>query len=275
VRRSLPRIPRAILFDIYGTLFLSASGDVGTALASSSVESFALAFELLLGHEPGSSAAALVRDIYFRTIRAVHDEARLAHVDEPEFTPEVDIREVWQQVLAEAGTTPATHAASLQIAVLYESVANPVWPMPGAHRVLYELATRFRLGLVSNAQFYTELLPIGFWGASWSALGFDIDLTAFSYVEGRAKPDPRLFDRPLASLQAAGIDSTQVLYIGNDMRNDINTAARSGCMTALFAGDSGSLRLRSESSDDLSLPDTVLVRLSDVLATIPSGGSIL
>jgi putative hydrolase of the HAD superfamily len=56
-----------------------------------------------------------------------------------------------------------------------------------------------------------------------------------------------------------------VLYIGNDIRNDIWPADRLGCRTALFAGDARSLRLR-EDDERLSdvKPDRVVTALGQI-----------
>ena len=43
-----------------------------------------------------------------------------------------------------------------------------------------------------------------------------------------------------------GIETSSVLYLGNDMLNDILPADRAGFQTALFAGDARSLRLRKD-----------------------------
>ena len=60
-----------------------------------------------------------------------------------------------------------------------------------------------------------------------------------------------------------------VLYVGNDMLNDIYPAAKAGFKTALFAGDSRSLRLRKDKpkckylSADIVITD--LIQLLDYL----------
>jgi len=47
----------------------------------------------------------------------------------------------------------------LRLAVEYECRVNPVWPMPAALETIETLRARgFRLGIVSNAQFYTPLI---------------------------------------------------------------------------------------------------------------------
>ena len=60
-----------------------------------------------------------------------------------------------------------------------------------------------------------------------------------------AKPSERLVQTALGRLEEReGIKPSEVLYVGNDMLNDILPADRAGCRTALSAGDGRSFRLR-------------------------------
>lgn len=262
----LPRAPRALLCDVYGTLFISASGEVGSATAEGPGRDrrFLTAFERASGITPPDDAAPIMERAYYDAIRASHARSRERGVPHPE----VDIIAVWRRVLEaldEAGHEPAPVDVET-LAVAWETVANPVWPMPGAGRLIEQLRARgVPLGIVSNAQFYTPLIFAAHLGGRPEEIGFDPSLIVYSYREGRAKPDPALFHAALASLRERGIDSNDVLYVGNDMRNDVSAARAAGCMTALFAGDERSFRPRESDPEIAPLrPDTVLMDLADV-----------
>jgi putative hydrolase of the HAD superfamily len=61
----------------------------------------------------------------------------------------------------------------------------------------------------------------------------------------------------------------QVLYVGNDMRNDICPAAATGFHTALFAGDKRSLRLREDDRKCArTRPDIIITDLMQLLENI-------
>jgi putative hydrolase of the HAD superfamily len=64
-----------------------------------------------------------------------------------------------------------------------------------------------------------------------------------------------------------GIAAESALYVGNDLRNDIQPAAQAGFRTALFAGDRRSLRLHRDDQQcrDLS-PDWVVTDLGQLAA---------
>ena len=102
-----------------------------------------------LAHDPRTpAAAALVHDLE-AAIRGAHAVAignGVAH-------PEVDLRVLWRRLLPAAGASAAARAA-----VSYECRSNPVWPMPGAARVIAALQAHTPVGVVSNAQFFTPLV---------------------------------------------------------------------------------------------------------------------
>ncbi len=260
---------KAVLFDVYGTLFVSGSGDVGTAAATDTAEAFAAAlgasgFSGSLG-EAGILGKALLRE----AILASHAEARGAGVD----FPEVEIREVWRRVLAALQASgvlaqgPVPDGLVERFALEYECRVNPVAPMPGALEVLAALKRRgLVLGIVSNAQFYTPLLFQAFFGQSIGDLGFDPECCVWSFKERKAKPSRDLFPKAANGLVANhGVSLEQTAYVGNDMLNDIHTAKRAGCKTVLFAGDRRSLRLRENDARCSQLrPDAVITGLAQL-----------
>jgi putative hydrolase of the HAD superfamily len=178
--------------------------------------------------------------------------------------PEVDIRRTWASVLRRR-SRPVDSRLVDNVALCFELESNPVWPMPDTDDLLRAIAGRMPLGIVSNAQFYTELLFEAILGESLTDLGFDSRLLAFSYVVRRAKPDPALFAGPLAALAEQGIDSSEVTYVGNDMLNDVATARSAGCMTILYAGDTRSLRLRHDDARVQVMPDSVVRSLREIV----------
>jgi putative hydrolase of the HAD superfamily len=65
------------------------------------------------------------------------------------------------------------------------------------------------------------------------------------------------------------IPAASVLYVGNDMRNDIVPAASVGFNTALFAGDQRSLRLRESDADCRNVtPDVIVTDLRQLIVGI-------
>ena len=246
---------QAFLFDIYGTLFISGCGDIGVAEASTPITS-ALT-EVLRNFHIKTSPPDLTRRLH----RKIRDEHRRKQADGFAF-PEIDIISIWQAIL---GWTDERRVRAFALA--YEWAVNPCYPMPGLDHILRVLRGRgLPLGLVSNAQFYTPLLFEWFLGAPPQALGFDEALTVYSYRCGEAKPARTLFSRCATNLCKKGLPPASVVYVGNDMRNDIRPATEMGWQTVLFAGDRRSLRLRLDDRDcQASLPDLVITDLRELL----------
>ena len=262
-----------ILFDVYGTLFLSTSGDVSVARRTSDQTALARALEDVGFSGDLEAAGRRGRELFYETIEEQHRRRRQQGVEHPE----VDVRCVWREVLDTLladdllkGTV--TKATVLKTAVEYECRASPVWPAPGLEETLTELRERgLMLGIISNAQFYTPLLFRAFLGARPAELGFREELCIWSWKLKEAKPSTRLYRRAASVLERShGLAPRQVLYVGNDMLNDIWPAAQAGCKTALFAGDKRSLRLREDDARCAGLePDLVLTGLHQLPHLVP------
>ena len=264
---------RAVLFDVYGTLFVSGSGDIGVARAQSDAR--ALEEALASSGFSGNLSEAGVRGttLMMQEIEAAHARRRRECIE----YPEVDIREIWRNVLSALEADELLHGAKdddsvMRLAVEYEFRVNPVWPMPALKETLSELRKKgVLLGIVSNAQFYTPLLFRAFFRALLEEIGFAPELCVWSYEAREAKPSIRIFQRALEILERQhGLTPHHVLCVGNDRLNDIMPAAGAGCRTALFAGDKRSLRLRENdprcAATEPNAIITTLSQLNDIIA---------
>jgi putative hydrolase of the HAD superfamily len=193
-----------------------------------------------------------------RTIENDHRRRKGEGID----YPEVDIVRVWETVLG-TGDTAWVKA----FALAYETVVNPIRPMPGLRELLSARRRQnLPLGIISNAQFYTPRLLEGLLGNTLEMCGFDPQLIFFSYRFGVAKPSRFMFDLAAGVLVRREISPASVLYVGNDMRNDILPAKTVGFQTALFAGDRRSLRRRTGDACCRHLvPDMVVTELRQLI----------
>ena len=245
---------QCLIFDIYGTLFISGSGDIG--IAGMTFQQTEKLKKLLVKFNTSKSPKKVLAEL-FSVIEETHKLLGQKGIDHPE----VVIENIWMRVL---GIKDA--AAAREFAVEFEWIVNPVYPMPH----LSEMLSRCRemnvlMGIISNAQFYTRDLFELFLDSSPKGLGFDPDLTFYSYACGYAKPSMFMYKTAAERLQRKNIPAHSTLYIGNDMLNDIYPAKMTGFATALFAGDARSLRLRkdhpvcSRLSADLVITDLLQV----------------
>jgi len=222
-----------ILFDLYGTLFISRSGDIGMA-KKKSPETEKL--EKLLQKFGIKKDSQSVLNRFYATIENQHELLKKKGVD----FPEVEIDQIWMHVL-ENDDLESIRA----FAVTFELIANPVYPMPNLETMLSVCQdSNVVMGIISNAQFYTPYLFNWFLGSTPEDLGFHPDLILYSYKFGYAKPSTFMFQVAAERLKDMDISVRSALYIGNDMLNDIYPAKKAGFRTGLFAGDARSLRLR-------------------------------
>lgn len=284
--RPLPRRPRALILDVYGTLVSSGAGEVGSAVSAAGPGAEADGTgapggpgvaESAAAAESGMTALGKVLAEYGLRDGPAEFEARLAEEIRREHRSARESGVPWPEVDGAALLARRTGLSlpdARRFGAAREAVLNPAVPMPGAEALL-KIARRYGLvlGLVSNAQYYTEPALEAAFGRNLDALGFDPELRVWSWRLGRAKPDPELFRIMARALESRGIRPGDAVYIGNDLLNDIAPARSCGFRTALFAGDARSLRLRAgDPRVEGVLPDTVLASFHGAAAVFRLGG---
>jgi len=262
---------RAVLFDVYGTLLISANGDIGTDAAT--FQSTAFRESLAAVDRELIGSAELGAGKLFETINVHHQRSRETGIE----FPEVDIVEVWRETLNGLQLKPENELADSdlqRLAIEFECRINPVWPMPGADECLSTLRNAgLALGIVSNAQFYTPLTLAALFGRPPGDLGFDDALQFYSYQMGRAKPGTFPYEQSERILNSRRIAAAETLYVGNDMLNDVTAASRVGFRTALFAGDQRSLRKREGDARIAGVkPDVVITDWHQLSGCLPPNG---
>jgi putative hydrolase of the HAD superfamily len=246
---------QCVLFDIYGTLFISGSGDISVAQKTSPAPRNLqrLLQKFNIRKTPG--------DLTEELLRAIEEEHRRLRNDGIDY-PEIKIDQIWKQIL-ETDDFDSVR----RFAIEYELVVNPVFPMPNLDKTLIACREQnLTMGLISNAQFFTPLLFEWFLHAKPEDLGFHSDLIFLSYQIGHAKPSPVPFEKAATVMNAMGLSTAACLYVGNDMLNDIYPAKQLGFQTALFAGDKRSLRLRTDDARCTNLSaDLILTDLGQLI----------
>lgn len=250
---------QCVLFDIYGTLFISGSGDIRVA-QKTSPETRKLQ-RLVQKFNIRKTPRDLIEELY----RAIEDEHRRLRDDGIDY-PEIKIDQIWKQIL-ETDDLDSVR----RFAIEYELIVNPVFPMPNLDKTLTACRKQnLTMGLISNAQFFTPLLFEWFLHAKPEDLGFHSELIFLSYQLRHAKPSLVPFEKAATVMDTMGLSTAASLYVGNDMLNDIYPAKQLGFQTALFAGDKRSLRLRTDDARCINLSaDLVLTDLGQLINHIP------
>jgi putative hydrolase of the HAD superfamily len=249
---------RAVIFDVYGTLFISGSGDIGLVKTdckkTNDIELLMKKFSI------NGTGEKLLKD-FFSSIQNEHHILKTKGFD----YPEVETDRIWMTLLNISNRTEVR-----MFAAEFEMIINPAYPMPNLEKILGACRDKgLYMGIISNAQFYTKYLFKWFLGKNFKDLGFHSELVFLSYKYGYAKPSRFMFRLAADKLKKIGIPADSVIYIGNDMLNDIYPANQEGFLTALFAGDARSLRMRENDPRCSSLePDYIvndLIQLADFI----------
>lgn len=266
---------KAFVFDIYGTILISASGDINHAHPSAR-HIFDAFWEN--GITCGDNFSMI--EVAEEFILAVREEIKIVHENEKasgNSYPEVVIEEVADTVLKRFFSDgklvePSEGVDLKKLIFIIECKSNVVWPMPSLKEVLNKIDAAGKvLGIISNAQFYTPLIVNHFVNSTYETTAeippFKRDLIQYSFQMRKGKPDASLFKSVMDILKNTySIEPSESLYIGNDMLNDIYPADQCGIDTALFAGDERSLRLREDDDRVSSLSPTHIINdLSQLL----------
>lgn len=263
---------RAIIFDIYGTLVVSASGDIEQIeLSQQNMRTALKEADYLLSEKDPQKGNQVVTDLLQKFLEFLQKHQQQLREGGAPF-PEADIRQVWDEWLQYALDKRylTTNGASdiTRLTFVFEMLSNKIHPMPDMLEVLHYFHDRkYPMGIVSNAQFYTPVMMNYFIDGqarnTESLPLFNDDITQFSYSLRKAKPDRTLFAPVLKALKENyGIAPHEFVFVGNDMYNDIYPAQDLGMKTVFFAGDERALRLREDKAEVNNVrPDAVITEL--------------
>jgi putative hydrolase of the HAD superfamily len=263
---------KAIIFDIYGTLVVSASGDINQIdLSQQNMRTALREADYLLPEKDPKKGEKVVAELLQQFVDILQKHQQKLRDSGAPF-PEADIRHVWDEWLQYALNKKFIHTNGAsditRLTFVFEMLSNKIHPMPGMLEVLHYFHDRkYPLGIVSNAQFYTPVMMNFFIDGqardTESLPLFNDDITQFSYSLHKAKPDRTLFVPVLKALKENyGIAPHQAVFVGNDMYNDIYPAQELGMKTIFFAGDKRALRLREDKPEVKNVrPDAVITEL--------------
>jgi putative hydrolase of the HAD superfamily len=248
---------RTVTFDVYGTLIdywrpeFDSEERKQRSLSSAfrQTADFFQMTEKLSVINPQDAPENTLRDFYHGLIALQHEKS----VKKGVAYPEVRIEEVWQiivMMLQRHGYDPDRiglgERSELSRCMAYYYHFNSLGRgfFPGVVETLEALVgNNIKLGIVSNAQFYTPIdLTLFIRDQSngryddYTEL-FDPTLVFFSYEYGAAKPNQMLLGKLFDSLYEHQILPSQAVFAGNDLSADILPAKQAGMQTAFFIGD--------------------------------------
>jgi putative hydrolase of the HAD superfamily len=200
--------PRAILFDLDDTLW---------PIAPVIAEAETTLHAWLAAHAPKVAQAFSIEELRARRM------ALLAA--EPDY--HLDLAKLRRAALQAAFEHVGEDATHLDGAMQHFLAArNAVKPYDDVLPGLLHLADRVTLGVVTNGNADLEVIGI--------AHHFKVALAASRF--GKAKPDPAIF---LAACEALGVAPAETVYVGDDLRLDVEGAQKAG-LRAVWMNRTGS-----------------------------------
>lgn len=238
---------RALLFDVNGTLV-----DIET---DEGLEEIYRAIAHFLLHQGITLHRWEVRDLYFQIMQRQRTGSTEKFV-------EWDAVAVWREFLQKTGSDytralPPEKLAQLPLflAELHRGIARKrLRPYPQVQETLNQLRSRYRMAVVSDAQSayaVSELQGVGLLNY------FNPVIVSGDY--GYRKPDPRLFQKALATLE---VRPEQALYLGNDLYHDILGAQQVGMKAILVSYN------RANIASELIAPDYVIYNFAELLQAV-------
>lgn len=261
---------RCVAFDFYGTMFMSGVGDIGIdeeqqiENAQQFTESLKSSGFTILNSDAGKKGIGLFK----QQIEATIASSKSQGID----YPEPDVRKIWMKVLEtlidhELIEGDLKDKSARYFGIEFEFRINNIWPVPNSKELLETLLQHdYTLGIISNSQFYTPLAFEAFLGKTPVDFGFNPKLLIWSYKAGRKKPSRQFYQLFVNAAEEEGFRPEEVLYVGNDIRKDVQPAKSLGMKTALYVGDKRSIRHDpTELQQPSYQPDLIIDKLPQIL----------
>lgn len=222
--------PQAILFDLDDTLW-----PIAPVLAAAEVTLHAW----LGQHAPKVAQAFTIEEMRARRMALLQADARY----------HVDLAALRRDGLLAAFEHAGEDVAHVEGAMAHFLAArNAVQPYDDVLPGLLRLADQVTLGTVTNGNADLEVIGM--------AHHFKVSLAAHRF--GTAKPDPAIFHAACAAL---GLQPGEVIYVGDDLRLDVEGAQKAG-LRAVWMNRTGS----TAHLEAGIVPDAICATLDELIA---------
>lgn len=257
---------KCVALDFYGTMFISESGHINESINNITNAIFDDALTQcnfdIISNKASQTGLQLFKAYLKQRINQLEKEG-IEH-PEPDFRKVIlDVLSTMRQEELIAGTVSFEKAT--QFVIEFEFRANSNWPMPNLINKLQQLCQQgIKLGIISNSQFYSPLSFKAMTGKTIQQAGFEQKLQTWSFQHGIKKPSADFYQLFIDQLPAFNLRPEQVLYVGNDLFNDIVPAKQMNLKTALFMGDKRSIRHKKSDLTDARQPDIIIDDLAQI-----------
>jgi putative hydrolase of the HAD superfamily len=201
-----------VFFDLYGTLI-----DIRTDEYDPWVYSTLSQYLSYVGVDIGPEE---LKSRFFGWVEAMMKQS-------PEKHPEVDVFEVFRNIMTAFGRTRPAKYRVVTAAMLFRSLTRKQFGVfPGVHETLGRLKQKFRLALISDAQWVFSEPEMEMTG-----IREFFEARFLSSNLGFKKPDARVF---LKAMNALKVRPENAVYIGDNPSKDLVGAKNSGMKCIIF-----------------------------------------
>jgi len=277
---------RAVVWNVYGTLLRISDGRLlfdhpkkmrMQIAMDKTVEEFKMWHSM--NRKPGNPG-----ELMYEQYAPLLKRQLMANTQQKGDSPEVDAPAIWRKLLSRLAEKGYSYDINLygdpeelsdKVTYFFHSSLQGVEAAPNARDALTAIVeSPLKQSLLSDAQSFTlvQMLRALRVQGTLPPLGglFSLGLMTLSFQDGLRKPSASLFGRCVERFEAEGIEPREVLYISNQLRDDLSVAKQAGMQTALYAADTLSLRAaKSDVRDPDMKPDrllTDLIQIRDILS---------
>lgn len=266
-----PKLPplqgiKMVLYDVYGTILISGTEPMERKKGESQIQAFTKTLDRFLSsYQPDAPQNGILQ--FHQIIQDVHKQKKAEGIDYPEVNIIDVCRRLFEWMKAQTLISDFEDEQIPDIVTDFVTRYDKPWLMPGLKEILnHHRQANLITGIISNSQFYTPLTLEALSGSTLNELGFDPELLFWSFAEDIAKPSVKFYEIAVQKLkQDYDVSPEEVLFVGNDMLNDVYPAQVAGFKTVLFAGDRRSLRLREDDDRCQNIePDVIVTNLKQI-----------
>lgn len=218
---------KVVLFDLFDTLVLFDRNRLPEVHINGKVvrSTAGHLFPILAPYAPGVD----LPQFYAALIASWQEAERIRAVDSREVPAPERFGFLFRRLGLDPGTVPPEVVA--QLLATHKRELSRAAKFPASHRTLLtRLASRFRLGVVSNFD-YT---PTASWILEREGIAAFFDAVVISDEVGWRKPKPIIFEVALARL---GVSPGETLFVGDRADIDVLGAKRAGLAAAWLNRD--------------------------------------
>ena len=257
---------RAVVWNVYGTLLRISDGRLlfdhpekmrMQIAMDKTVEEFKMWHSM--NRKPGNPG-----ELMYEQYAPILERQLMSDTQQKGDHPDADAPAIWRKLLSRLAEKGYSYDINLygdpdefsdKVTYFFHLCLQGVEAAPNARDALMAVVdSSLTQSLLADAQSFTlvQMLRALRVQGTLPPLGglFSLGCMTLSFQDGLRKPSATLFRRCVDRFEDEGIEPRQVLYVSNQLRDDLSIAKQAGMQTALYAADTLSLRAAKAESGE-------------------------